>query len=86
MKKIISAIAVVFLAVFALLGQSVMKSHKTSAETGKYYELGNDKYFKDDYEGAIEDYTSAIKIDPEYAPAYAFRASALSILGKKRKR
>ena len=37
---------------------------------------GNEKLERDDYQGAITEYTKAIKIDPNYAPAYLARGTA----------
>ena len=39
----------------------------------KLYKNGRDKYSKDDYKGAIADFTKAIELDANYAEAYEFR-------------
>jgi uncharacterized caspase-like protein len=43
--------------------------------------MGFDKYNKEDYKGAIEDYDQAIKLKPDYADAYYNRGIARSDLG-----
>ena len=41
-----------------------------------YYNQGQKKYQSKDYSGAISDYTKAIEIKPNYAPAYNNRGAA----------
>ena len=47
----------------------------------KYYNQGVDKYDSLDYQGAIDDYTKAIEIEPNKAYLYNYRASAKRKLG-----
>jgi tetratricopeptide (TPR) repeat protein len=48
----------------------------TSSEADKYFSLGNECLDKEDYEGAINNYTQAIKINPNHAIAYNHRGVA----------
>ena len=48
----------------------------------KYFNSGIEKSKKDEYELAIEDYTKAIELKPDYAEAYYYRGYA-SESGKK---
>lgn len=47
----------------------------TTAEPAQdYYKIGFDKYwYKKDYKGAIDDFTKAIELNPNYAGAYFYR-------------
>lgn len=38
--------------------------------------LGLSRYYAQDYEGAVENYTKAIQLEPNFANAYYFRAKA----------
>ena len=49
-------------------------SHSISAET--YFKWGNVKYMLGDYNGAIADYTEAIRLNSDYGNAYYNRGSA----------
>ena len=51
-----------------------------SAET--YFTWGNTKYYLGDYKGAIADYDSAIRLNPDYAGAYYNRGLAKGMLGQ----
>ena len=51
-----------------------------SAET--YFTWGNTKYGLGDYKGAITDYDSAIRLNPDYATTYYNRGNAKSKLGQ----
>jgi tetratricopeptide (TPR) repeat protein len=42
----------------------------------EYYYRGKAKYPLKDYRGAIQDYSKAIELDPEYAHAYYYRGNA----------
>ena len=57
-----------------------MPEPKTASE---YLDRGCDKDDKRDSKGAIEDYTKAIELDPNYAEAYANRGCAKEELGDK---
>ncbi|MEH2195733.1 MAG: tetratricopeptide repeat protein [Nostoc sp.] len=46
-----------------------------------FFNRGNDKREKKDYQGAIEDYSQTIKINPNYVDAYNYRGVARSALG-----
>ena len=56
------------------------QNQSISAETHLY--RGNDKYKSGDYEGAIADYTQAIRLKPDYADAYNNRGIAKDDLGQ----
>ena len=45
-----------------------------------FYERGSNKLEKENYKGAISDYTKAIKINPEYGEAYQERGYAKEML------
>ena len=49
-------------------------SKKEAAE--KYFKLGEQKYNKKDYQGAIADYDKAIELNPKYARAYYNRGNS----------
>ena len=51
-----------------------------SAET--YFTWGNTKYYLGDYKGAITDYDSAIRLNPDYATTYYNRGNAKITLGQ----
>jgi tetratricopeptide (TPR) repeat protein len=69
MKKII----LVFM--FLCLCSAVLFA-QTKEDAVAYCDRGLDKVMQSDDEGAIEDFTRAIDIDPEYADAYYNRACA----------
>ncbi|WP_373528172.1 tetratricopeptide repeat protein [Nostoc sp.] len=48
------------------------------------YNRGTDKYQRKDYQGAIEDYNQALKINPNYVHAYNDRGRARYALGYKK--
>ena len=58
-------------------------SDKNKKLTTQYLDSGCDKDDKKDFKGAIEDYTKAIVIDPDYSDAYANRGCAKEELGDK---
>jgi tetratricopeptide (TPR) repeat protein len=45
-----------------------------------YYDLGMEKHELEDYQGAIDDFTQSIRLDPDYAIAYYWRAAAKDAL------
>ena len=47
----------------------------------QYFYQGVEKYKVGNFQGAIDDYTRAIEINPQYAAAYQLRGSSKSILG-----
>jgi tetratricopeptide (TPR) repeat protein len=49
------------------------------------YEQGADKYQQENYQGAIENFTQAIKLNPDYAQAYNQRGDAFYRLGNYEK-
>ena len=49
----------------------------------QFFEHGLEKYNAGDYQGAIADYTEAIRLQPDYAAAYYSRGLAKSDLGNK---
>ena len=53
-----------------------------SISTETYYNWGNKKSDLGDYAGAIADYTQAIRLRPDLAPAYYNRGSAKAALGR----
>ena len=42
----------------------------------QFYDRGDDKREQEDYQGAIEDYTQAIRLKPDYVFAYITRGIA----------
>lgn len=84
MKKIAALFLGVFVLIGAIAGISVSRSQSTQKEVIQYCENGNLKEKNGDYDGAIEEYSKALKINPEYVPAYAFRASSESVLNKNK--
>ncbi|MTJ35175.1 tetratricopeptide repeat protein [Dolichospermum sp. UHCC 0260] len=55
----------------------------TSSDADKYISLGTECFNKKDYKGAIDDFTQAININPNYAKAYFNRGLARYHLGDK---
>jgi len=51
------------------------------AMTDVYMYLGKEKLASGDCQGAIADFTDAIRLDPDFAPAYSNRGLAKSELG-----
>ena len=46
-----------------------------------YFDRGNAKYVLENYHGAIDDYTNATELKPDYAEAYRMRGMAKGTLG-----
>ncbi|CAN6596574.1 hypothetical protein TRVA0_001S02960 [Trichomonascus vanleenenianus] len=55
-------------------------NRKNEAEKHKFY--GNEMYKREEYEGAVEEYTKAIRLDPDNPIYYTNRALALNKLKK----
>jgi uncharacterized caspase-like protein/tetratricopeptide (TPR) repeat protein len=55
-------------------------SSATPLSAQDYYTKGNDKYNKQNYKGAFEDYTQAIQHNPSYADAYIGRGNTNALL------
>ncbi|MTJ11299.1 tetratricopeptide repeat protein [Anabaena sp. UHCC 0187] len=55
----------------------------TSSDADKYFSLGHEPVFFEDYKGAIDDWTQVIKINPNYANAYYYRGVIRYELGDK---
>jgi len=84
MKKIVDIVIAIFILIGVVFGISIFRYHVNTGEAAKHWEQGNIKDKNGDYDGAIEEYTIAIKINPEYVPAYACRASSESTLNKNK--
>jgi len=64
--------------------QSSRRNKRSATKTASdYFDRGNVKYYLEDYQGAIEDYTQAIRLKPDLAEAYYNRGLAKSDLGDK---
>jgi len=48
-----------------------------------YYNMGVEKYFYKCYQGAVEDFSMAIKLDPDDSDIYFSRAVANLVLNQK---
>ena len=57
-----------------------LKAHRLCQKSLQYYCRGNCKKLLNDYEGAISDFTRAIKYNPNFAEAYFRRADIKTIL------
>ena len=68
--------------VLASAGVMLSVPEKVNAESATFYiEKGNKNYYKNDYYGAISDYTKAIEIDPNYKSAYKNRGISKENIG-----
>jgi len=80
MAKPSSRSIVLVLILNAALGWGDLKAQNTespgSPSASDYRESGNVKYDKGDFDGAIADFTQAIKIEPKFAKAFQDRAKA----------
>jgi serine/threonine protein kinase len=63
--------------------EEVLKDLNSQKNADTYYQEGLEKYNNRDFRGAIEDYTQAIKINPNHASAYYYRGIAHGKLGDK---
>ena len=79
-KLLIGSIFGVILATVALIVISSL-SNRTEMTAEDFFDRGADKHDKNDYQGAIEDYTQAIKIDQNHDDAYHNRGYARFELG-----
>jgi tetratricopeptide (TPR) repeat protein len=57
-----------------------LKAHRLCQKSLQYYSRGNCKKLLNDYRGAIDDFTKAIKYNPNFAEAYFRRADIKIIL------
>ena len=57
-----------------------LKAHRLCQKSLQYYSRGNCKKLLNDYKGAIDDFTKAIKYNPNFAEAYFRRAAIKAIL------
>ena len=55
---------------------AVSSSSSSSSTAREFFEIAKNKAEKEDYEGAIEDYNQAIRLDPDNALAYKHRGDA----------
>ncbi len=75
-------IGTICLLVFLLLLQGCWSKGCTRGKAEKHFKSGLAKRQKVDYVGAIEDYTKAIELKPDYASAYNNRGVAYEKVGK----
>ena len=61
---------------FTALVSHVPAGEASNHDAASYFESGNAKYKRGNYDGAIADYTSAIDLNPKDAPAYFNRGLA----------
>jgi len=69
------------LMVLALMFFGVAVAYAQNSEAARYYNRGNTYYSNGDYDRAIADFTQAIRLDPNLAPAYSNRARAYNSKG-----
>jgi len=75
--KTIKFLRIMFIAILiAPISMCVPKTHEDSMSADEYFNRGVSKFEQGDMQGAIEDYTRAIEIDPKYTSAYLNRAHA----------
>ena len=60
--------------------KSGLKANRLCQKSLQYYSRGNCKKLLNDYNGAITDFTKAIKYNPNFAEAYYRRADIKTIL------
>lgn len=70
---------ILFVSTLAFLNSAVYVAAEETAKS--YYSSAAQKHIKEDFDGAIADYTKAIELDPNYVAAYANRAIAKSAQG-----
>lgn len=70
---------------FSLTREKIVATAPTTTEltADDYFLQAGDKYDKKDFQGAIEDYSRAIQLNPNFAPAYNNRGNARYTLGNK---
>ena len=65
------------------IGAGLLSTQKAYAKTAEdWIESGKAKYYNDDYQGAIADFTKAIEINPLSEVAYAYRGDMKQLLDK----
>ena len=84
---LISAVAISAIAqptpVFAISAKVPSASVTAGTKAENFFIQGNDKYQKGDYQGAIQAFSQAIVLNPNYAQAYNNRGVACRALGDK---
>ena len=71
-----------FLSVFVLIATSIVLISCGKENAYSKYKSGSAKFQLKDYHGAVDDFTKAIELKPEYIEAYYSRAICESKLGK----
>ncbi len=73
MKKIVLTLILLFYFVSPIYSQTAKS----------YFEIGYEKFKQGDLKGAIQDYTKAIELNPQYAEVYHNRGLTKLYLGQK---
>src|SRR5215467_6407321 len=77
MPKInVSRIYCIAALIFLVLAAVSVAQAQPSRFAAAYYNRGNQRYRKGDFDGAISDYDAAITFNPRWAVAYNMRGSA----------
>jgi tetratricopeptide (TPR) repeat protein len=56
-------------------GWNIVTTQNTKAKAKDYLESGTQKFYRQDYRGALADFNLAIQIDPNFVDAYNYRGS-----------